>query len=100
MEAGNGIEPIYTALQAAALTNKSIRCVRLTPGLTPGARHYAHSCSYASWVDPALDSCRNFARRNAKFIDRIRDTPKAAMQREEVWLSCLAVILQTISVHV
>jgi hypothetical protein len=35
-----------------------------------------------------------------EFIDRIRDTRLFTMQRKEAWLSCLAVILQTISVHV
>jgi hypothetical protein len=34
LEAGVGIEPAYTALQAAAQSDKSIRCVRLTPSST------------------------------------------------------------------
>jgi hypothetical protein len=37
------------------------------------------------------------ARRNARFIVRIRDTRPAEMQRKEAWLSRLDVILETIA---
>src|SRR5450759_4411450 len=51
LEAGVGIEPAYTALQAAALWYKSTRCMRLTPGLTPGRRagHAVSACRLLAW---------------------------------------------------
>ena len=52
LEAGVGIEPAYTALQAAAQSYKSIRCLGLTPALPPGHRS-----------DHAVAACRLFGGR-------------------------------------
>jgi hypothetical protein len=96
LEAGVGIEPAYTALQAAALTSKSIRCVRSTPGLTPRSQYYACAFSNTPWADSTQCSCRNLAYRN-EAEQSIRKTPTAAMRGEEAWLSCLSVLRHTCS---
>jgi hypothetical protein len=99
MEAGVGIEPAYTALQAAALRFKSIRCKHSTPGSTPGpvtthvlARMRQGSIQPYSIAATCSQECQ---------IHRPH-SPYTAVRnaREEAWLSCLEVILETISVHV
>ncbi len=61
LEAGVGIEPAYTALQAAALSYKSIRYLGLTAGLPPGHRadHAVAGCRLLGWRD--LASCLDLA---------------------------------------
>ena len=67
LEAGVGIEPAYTALQAAALTNKSIRCARLTPRSTPHVVNYPRDCLNTSCGDPARWRTRYLDRGDATF---------------------------------